>query len=123
MGTPSDSDASESGSRRSDCSPEPTVTVVVPVHNEAGYVEHALPRLLSELASVKAETLVLVVENGSSDGTAGLVEQIMVNHSTVQLLQLPEPNYGAAIRAGFAAALSDWVVVFDIDYFSGPFLS
>lgn len=123
MGAHSEFGVSESSD--SDSAPEakPSVTVVVPVHNEAGYIEHALPRLIGELEKIDAEIVVLVAENGSTDGTADLVEEMMVDHPIVQLLQLPDPNYGAAIRAGFAGASSEWVVVFDIDYFSGPFLA
>ncbi len=101
----------------------PTVTVVVPVHNEAGYIETALPRLIDELSAVDADVRVLVVENGSTDGTPDIVAEFTGPSSKVELLQLPDPDYGAAIRAGFAAATSEWVVVFDIDYFSGPFLA
>ena len=39
------------------------------------------------------------------------------------MIQHDEPDYGASMRAGFLAATGDWVVNFDIDYFSGPFLS
>jgi hypothetical protein len=46
----------------------------------------------------------------------------MEQHPGLDLMQLPEPDYGAAMRAGFLAASTDWVVNFDIDYFSGAFL-
>ncbi len=123
MGAHSEFGVSESSDSESAAEPQPSVTVVVPVHNEAGYIEHALPRLIAELEQVDAEVVVLVAENGSTDGTPDLVEAMMALYPVVQLLQLPEPNYGAAIRAGFASASSDWVVVFDIDYFSGSFLA
>jgi hypothetical protein len=38
-------------------------------------------------------------------------------------MELPTPDYGAAMRAGFLAADADWIVLFDIDYFSGDFLN
>ncbi len=112
-----------------DSSPEPeitstvTVTVVVPVFNEAEYLGGAIPKLVSELEPVDATLTILVVENGSTDSSASIVRSMMTEYPQLELLQLPEPNYGAAIRAGFAAAETDWVVVFDIDYFSGSFLA
>ncbi len=99
----------------------PDVTVVVPVHNEAAYLPEALPRLIEEMAAVDADTRILVVENGSTDGSAELAEEL--GEGRVEVLRLPEANYGAAIRAGFGSVETDWVVSFDIDYFSGPFLS
>lgn len=100
-----------------------TVTVVVPVYNEADYLGDAFIRLVDELEPVRATVTILVVENGSTDDSAAIVGSLMAKFPQLELLQLPEPNYGAAIRAGFATAETDWVVVFDIDYFSGSFLT
>jgi len=101
----------------------PTVTVVIPVHNEASFLPGALPRLFDELADVNADITVLVAENGSTDGTADLVREAMDIQGNLDLLELPTADYGAAMRDGFLQAESDWVVNFDIDYFSGEFLS
>ena len=100
-----------------------TVTVVVPVFNEADYLGGAIPKLVGELEPVDAKLTILIVENGSTDDSAAIVRSMMSEYPQLDLLQLPDPNYGAAIRAGFAAAETDWVVVFDIDYFSGSFLA
>ncbi len=82
-----------------------------------------MPKLFSELADVNASITVLIAENGSTDETAALVRQAMATFPNLSLLELDEPNYGAAMRDGFVAADSDWVVNFDIDYFSGDFLN
>ncbi|MEM7321984.1 MAG: glycosyltransferase family 2 protein [Actinomycetota bacterium] len=122
-----DGDNPEGGSV--DSSEEPdrdtttTVTVVVPVYNEADYLGGAIPKLVDELAPVPAEVTILVVENGSIDDSAAIVRSMMTEYRQLNLIQLPEANYGAAIRAGFSEAETDWVVVFDIDYFSGSFLT
>jgi glycosyltransferase involved in cell wall biosynthesis len=102
--------------------PGPSITVVIPVHNEAAFLPGALPQLLEDVATVDADITVLVCENGSTDDTAELVRAAMEMHPTLSLLELPEPNYGAAMRAGFLSADSEWVANFDIDYFSGAFL-
>lgn len=101
----------------------PTVTVVIPVHNEAAFLPGALGRLFSELNSVNAEVTVLVAENGSTDETAQLVREAMERYPNLDLLELPIPDYGAAMRDGFLQAHTEWVANFDIDYFSGQFLS
>lgn len=100
----------------------PDVTVVIPVHNEADYLPTALPVLLAEMDEVRATVRVLIVENGSTDDTAALVKAAMPGHDELGLLQLANPDYGAAMREGFLAATSEWVANFDIDYFSGRFL-
>lgn len=101
----------------------PSVTVVVPVFNEADYLPSALPGLVGAMMVVEAEVRILLVENGSTDGTAELIKAFQTDHPNLDLLQLPVANYGAAIRAGFNAVKTDWAVVFDIDYFSGSFLT
>ena len=99
-----------------------TISVVIPVHNEADYLPGALPALFAELADVPASVSVLIAENGSTDGTADAVRSLMGEYESLGLLQLPDPDYGAAMRSGFLASEGEWVVNFDIDYFSGAFL-
>ena len=101
----------------------PDVTVVIPVHNEADYLPSALPLLFDEMGKVDASVRVLIAENGSTDGTADIVKEAMEVYPNLDLLELPNPDYGAAMRDGFLAAESEWVVNFDIDYFSGAFLN
>jgi len=61
------------------------------------------------------------VENGSEDDTA-VVARTIAGDANVVVESLPDPDYGAAMRAGFTRADSDWIVNFDIDYFSREFL-
>lgn len=105
-----------------------TVSVVVPVHNEATYVEGALAELLVELDRVESAqpglgVTLVVAENGSTDDTAARVAAMAATHPRLSLLHLAAPDYGAAMREGFLTSDGDWVVNFDIDYFSGEFLA
>ena len=101
---------------------QPTVSVVIPVHNEADYVAGALDALFTDLERVAASIEVLIAENGSTDATAAIVSRLQVTYPSLVLIQLDKPDYGAAMRAGFLASKGDWVVNFDIDYFSAGFL-
>ncbi len=102
--------------------PSPTISVVVPVYNEAAYLPEALPQMFAELADVPAGIDVILAENGSTDGTAAVAESFRDRFPALSVLRLPDPDYGAAMRAGFLAASGEWRVNFDIDYFSGDFL-
>ena len=108
-----------------------TVSVVIPVHNEATYVEGALAELFADLDTVAGDRIggageldvdVVVVENGSTDDTADRVAAMAGAEPRLSLLRLATPDYGAAMREGFLTSSGDWVVAFDIDYFSGEFL-
>ena len=50
--------------------PDPLVSIVVPAYNEARFIEDVLRRV----AAVPFRREIIVVDDGSSDGTAGLVE-------------------------------------------------
>ena len=101
----------------------PTVTIVIPIHNEAGYLAGAVESLTAELGGVPAVCDILLAENGSTDGTPGIAADLAACRSDLRVLRLPEPDYGAAMREGFRTAGGEWVVNFDIDYFSGAFLA
>ncbi len=100
----------------------PSVSIVVPVHNEAAYLERGLAALLDELEAVPARCTVWLVENGSSDTTLAIAERLAATRRDLHVLSLPEADYGGAMRAGFLDADGEWIVNFDIDYFSGDFL-
>lgn len=97
------------------------ISIVIPVHNEASFLEAACDQLLPGLASVDARVSVLLVENGSTDETLAIARRLQ--NPSLSVISLADADYGAAMRAGFSAAAdSDWVVNFDIDYFSVPFV-
>lgn len=98
-----------------------SISVVVPVYNEATFVPEALPKLVAEMESVGADYRVTLVENGSTDGTAAVAEKA-ADGMPVDIVSLALPDYGAAMREGFLRAEGDWVINFDIDYFSGDFV-
>jgi len=101
----------------------PAISIVIPVHNEAGFIEGALPRLIEDLEPVQASYEVIIAENGSTDATAESAAAFALEEPRVRVLRLPTPDYGAAMRSGFQEARGQWVVNFDIDYFSGEFLT
>jgi glycosyltransferase involved in cell wall biosynthesis len=99
----------------------PTFSIVVPLYNESEFVPQALPALISQIEAVGEPYRLLLVENGSTDGTAETARQAAGDHP-VDVLSLAVADYGAAMRHGFLEADGDWVVNFDIDYFSAGFL-
>ena len=101
----------------------PRITVVVPIHNEADYLPGALSALLDELEAVDGDATVVLAENGSTDGTAQIADRLATEHPSVIARHIDVADYGAAMRDGFVSATGDWVVNFDIDYFSGDFLA
>lgn len=92
------------------------VTALVPARNE----EESLPRLLDALEREAPGVERLVVDNGSSDGTAGAARR-----GGARVVREPEPGYGRACRRGleelWARADPPEVVVFvDADDLEAP---
>lgn len=86
-----------------DHTPRVTVDVVLPCLNEAA----ALPAVLARLpAGYRA----LVVDNGSTDGSAGVARA----HGATVVTEA-RPGYGAAVHAGLLAAAAEIVCVMDAD--------
>jgi glycosyltransferase involved in cell wall biosynthesis len=98
------------------------ITVVMPAFNEAGFLEQAVRDVAAGLAGRDGGAEVVVVENGSTDGTAALARRLADDVAGVRALCLPVPDYGAALRAGFLAARGDVVANFDVDYYDLGFL-
>jgi len=96
-----------------------TLSVVVPVHNEAAFLPTALPSLVGAVRSVTDDAEILVMENGSTDGTAALATEL--GGEQVRVIQLPVADYGEAMKTGFEMAEGAWVINVDIDYFSAQF--
>jgi dolichyl-phosphate beta-glucosyltransferase len=115
--------------------PEPTLTLVLPAYNEEARLGSALDELFGylhrrgELAREGrpgAEDLphtvqVLVVDDGSTDGTAALV-RARPEHGAgeLELLTVPHGGKGAAVRAGMLHASGDLVVFSDADMATPP---
>lgn len=99
----------------------PSLTVVIPVHNEAGFVTRAIHTLANELAGL--DYVLYLVENGSVDATPREVAALAETYPWLRPVSLPSPDYGAALREGFKRSDTDWMVAFDIDYFSRTFIN
>jgi len=100
----------------------PAVTVVLPAHNEADMLEESVRDVATGLRDRGRPFEIVVVENGSQDGTAAIANRLAEEYPEVRALSLAEPDYGRALRAGLLAASGDVVVNFDVDFCDLGFL-
>ncbi len=85
-----------------DQAPLPRVSMILPVHNGAAYLEAAAASILGQTF---ADFEMICVDDGSSDATPQLLEQIAASDSRVRIIT-NRPNKGlpGALNVGFAAA-------------------
>lgn len=91
------------------------MSIVVPAYNEASRLPDSLPRMLAVVARIpRAE--VIVVDDGSTDGTAGIAEDLLRDVPGGSVIRLPwNSGKGTAVRAGVAAAHGESIVFMDAD--------
>jgi glycosyltransferase involved in cell wall biosynthesis len=94
----------------------PNLSIVIPAYNEGARIEVALKRVLTCVAERGWDAEVLVVDDGSSDGTAGIVRQWMDTHPNLQLIH-NEGNRGKgySVRNGLLQAAGRVVMFTDAD--------
>jgi glycosyltransferase involved in cell wall biosynthesis len=100
----------------------PALSFVLPSHNEITLLGSTITNLVTGLDERQLSYEILIVENGSTDGTLRLARMLAAQLETVRLLHLPIGNYGAALAEGFKAARGEVVVSFDVDYYDLAFL-
>ena len=97
-----------------------TVSIVIPFFNEANTLEAAVRRVLAANCLGMAKDIILV-DDGSVDGSPALAREIAARESAVRAFTHPiNRGKGAAIRTGFAQSHGDIVLIQDADMEYNP---
>lgn len=95
----------------------PVASIVVPVFNKAAYLESCLRSLLAQ--SYSAFEL-LLVDDGSADGSAGICEAFCRRDRRVRLIQQPNRGASCARNRGLDVAIGEAIYFSDADDFVHP---
>ncbi len=94
--------------------------VIIPTYNEAVNVEKIIEAVLSKYEQLE----VLIVDDNSSDNTAGIVENLMKENKRIHIIKRPQKmGLGTAYVTGFKYALEnnyDFVFEMDADFSHDP---
>jgi len=87
------------------------VSFLIPVYNEAATIEEVIERV----RELPFEKELIVIDDGSTDGSGDLVTRLADGHDDIRLLQQPNAGKGAALRAGIPFVSGDIAVIQDAD--------
>jgi glycosyltransferase involved in cell wall biosynthesis len=88
------------------------VSVVIPVYNEVSTIREIVVRV----QAVDLNKEIIIVDDGSTDGTRELLQEITLSHENVRVLYHDRnQGKGAALRTGFESATGDIVIIQDAD--------
>jgi glycosyltransferase involved in cell wall biosynthesis len=96
-------------------SDQPLLTIVVPAYNERERISTTLARIGDFIAQQEYPIELLVVDDGSPDGTADLVESLSNSERPVRLLRNDHRGKAYTVRSGMLAATGQYVLFTDAD--------
>jgi putative flippase GtrA len=93
-----------------------SLSVILPAFNEAAVIADTVADVLATLPTWMSDFEVIVINDGSQDVTAALLEGIAAAHRQVRVLHHSvNQGYGAALVTGFAASTKDLLFFMDAD--------
>ena len=95
---------------------DPLLSVVMPCYNERETIEEIIRRVLA----VPLRIELIVVDDGSRDGTREILTQLAEEHRFKLVFQPQNAGKGAALRRGFEEVTGDLVVIQDADLEYSP---
>jgi len=96
------------------------LSVVIPAFNEELVIEETINRIRSVLKSAKIQSELLVVNDGSTDGTLNTLKRIQQSGSLRIINLATNTGHMSAIRAGLEASSGEYVVTIDADLQDPP---
>ncbi|OHB69459.1 MAG: hypothetical protein A2W23_04135 [Planctomycetes bacterium RBG_16_43_13] len=93
-----------------------TLSIVLPCYNEETNIESAINRIYGYLSNIGYAFEIITVDDGSTDGTAHLIEEISRKIKEIRMIHyVANRGKGYAVRIGMLSAIFDKVLFLDCD--------
>ncbi|MFC1524198.1 glycosyltransferase family 2 protein [Thermodesulfobacteriota bacterium] len=88
------------------------LSVVIPAFNEKDGIAEVIEQLKKDLAGITTQKEIIVVDDGSTDGTS----QLLTTIQGIQVIShVKNKGYGASLKTGMKAASHEWICITDAD--------
>ena len=96
--------------------PSPFLSIIIPAYNEATRLPQTLAQVFAFLETENYLAEVIVVENGSSDNTYSLVQELTEKYPNLHILHNDIAGKGLAVQRGMLAAKGQYRIFCDADF-------
>lgn len=96
----------------------PSLSIVLPAHNEEATIEDVLNQVSDTAQQLGIDYEIILVNDGSTDRTGEIARELSQHIPNLRLLELkphPTPHYGKVLRTGFEAATKELIAFFPTD--------
>src|SRR5919201_5072362 len=92
------------------------LSVFFPAYNDSGTIASMVIRAVKTASKLTADFEIIVVDDGSGDGTADIADELARTYPQVRAVHHPiNRDYGAALQTGFRSATKDFIFYTDGD--------
>jgi len=95
--------------------PSPFLSIIIPAYNEESSLPQTLEQVFAFLEGESYPTEVIVVENGSSDKTFALAQELAEKYPNLRVLHNEEAGKGLAVQRGMLEAEGEYRIFCDAD--------
>lgn len=96
-----------------------STSIIIPCLNEENAIADTVDSIMSALTKAEmTETEVIVVDDGSTDGTPGILKSLQMTYGTERLNIVTHTRrlgYGAALKTGIRRSNADYILITDAD--------
>lgn len=87
-------------------------SIIIPAYNAAPYIERCVSSILD---NNRIGWRIVIVDDGSTDGTSAVCDHLAAIHPSITVLHQPNGGVSAARNAGIDVASGDWIAFVDAD--------
>ncbi len=96
-------------------------SIIIPAYNEERTIERAIRETISVFEELSKPYEIIVVDDGSSDKTAGIAQRLAESNASLILVRLSKnQGKGAAVRVGVERSTGEVILFFDADLATHP---